>query len=72
MPDLGVGSLLCTRTATLNCSLEGTIGAIFNLSFDSAVIAVTVYQTVGIPQLQMGVKAMHKKSLTGLLLHQGV
>jgi len=49
----------------------GTIGTAFELLFDTVVIAVTLYHMLGTWWLQKGIKFIHKRSLTRLMLQQG-
>jgi len=52
-------------------SSESTISNIFNLLFETAVVIVPLYQTLGVLQLQRGLKAIKKKTLVSLLVNQG-
>ena len=50
----------------------GTLSGIITILFDTAVVAVTTFNTLAILRLQKGVNIQKAQSLVGVLIQQGV
>jgi len=53
-------------------NLENTIGSILSLIFDTVVLVVTLYMTLGIVRLQRQLKNMPRNSLSSIILQHGI
>ena len=50
----------------------GTLSGIITILFDTAVVAVTTFNTLAILRLQKGINVLKDRSLVGVLIQQGV
>ena len=50
----------------------GTLSGVITILFDTAVVAVTTFNTLAILRLQKGVNILKDQSLVGVLIQQGV